>query len=137
MNPSTRFLRRYWLGLYGVTFAIFTLYAATFPGFVGNPEAVPYPWIGVLYTWVIIAALTFAFHRVLKPLAFLRSWKRLALAIAIASGLVAISIVMMITDQPGYYYVPMLFSFITFLGLIICAIALAGVGLWRYARHVP
>ena len=79
MNPSTRLLRRYWLGLYGLTFAIFTLYTATFPGFVGNPEA----------------------------------------------------------DKPGYYYVPMLFSFITFLALIICAIALAGVALWRYARHAP
>jgi len=134
MSQLARLFRSYWLGLYWLVFAVYTLYAATYPGYVRNPEAIPYPWLGVFCTWGFLAVLTYVFHIVLKPPAFLQSRKRLALAIAIASGLVAISVITMVTDQPGYYYVPMQFSFITFLALVVCAIVLAGVALWRYTR---
>lgn len=119
---------RYKLGfaLYWLFFAVLAVFAARDPGFVGQPELVPYPWLGLVFTWEILAALVAIFYFILKP-AFVRgSTSRLGAAFALSLVMIIASILTMITDMPGLYYVPHYFSLLTFLILLVISAFRAG-----------
>lgn len=115
---------RYKLGfaLYWLFFAVLAVFAARNPGFVGRPELVPYPWFDLVVTWDILAILVAIFYFILKP-AFVRgSASRLWAALALSLVMSIASILTMITDMPGLYYLPRYFSLLTFLILLVLSV---------------
>ena len=117
---------RYRVGfvLYWLLFAALAVVGGASHGLVSpwltrHPELIPYPWKGVIGTSFILAILVAAFYWILRPPAFRTARWRLALALAVAAGLVVASVLTSVTDMPGYYYVPQEFSMVTFLVLII------------------
>ena len=98
-------LKRYWLVLVWLFFGPITADAARNPGFVPNPETVPYPWEAALFTWARLGVECAVFF------AILRSGRRLPLAVALAAILFLLSMMFWVTDMPGYHYVPGQFHF--------------------------
>lgn len=130
---------RYKLGfaLYWLFFAVLAVFAARNPGFVGRPELVPYPWFDLVVTWDILAILVAIFYFILKP-AFVRgSASRLWAAFALSLVMSIASILTMITDMPGLYYLPRYFSLLTFLILLVLSVFRTGRALWRKAAGQP
>jgi len=130
---------RYKLGfaLYWLLFAVLALFAAQNPGFVGNPDLVPFPWFGLFITWAVLAVLVSIFYFILKP-AFVRgSASRLGVAFALSVAMVIGSILTMVTDMPGLYYMPHYFSLLTFLILLVISAFRVGRTLWRKVVGEP
>jgi hypothetical protein len=130
---------RYKLGfaLYWLFFAVLAVFAARNPGFVGHPELVPYPWLGLVVTWAILAVLVAIFYFILKP-AFVRgSTSRLRAAFALSLVMTIASILTMVTDMPGLYYLPHYFSLLTFLSLLVISVFRTGRALWRKVAGQP
>ena len=104
-----------WLGRYGwviywSAFAVFTLNAARYPGFVPHPETAPYPWVGALVTCALLAAQCAALNATLRPVATTRSWRRVVTASGLALLFGVLSTTMFSSDMPGYYDAPVLFA---------------------------
>jgi hypothetical protein len=118
-------VRRYGLVLYWLAFAVYTLDAARNPGLLLPGAPAPYPWRGVLATWLALAVLTGGLHAILRPRTFHRSWARLAWALAYSIVLLAASFVTFVTDLPGFFYVPGMFALITPLALLLLSATLA------------
>jgi hypothetical protein len=117
-------LRRYGLAAYWLVYAILTLDWARHPGFVPDPESVPYPWGAVFVTWGVVAVAVGILYAILRPPTFHQSWGRLGGALLFTAGLTLLAAMTFLSDMPGYYYVPHLFSFFTLLGLLLLAGAL-------------
>lgn len=100
MDRIRSFLTRYWLLLLWLGFAPITAEAARHPGFVPHPETVPYPWRAALETWGILGIESAAFYLILR----LR--RGIPIAFGIALLLLIASVLTMVTDMPGYSYVP-------------------------------
>src|SRR5262245_22568831 len=77
-------LRDYGWVAYWLAFAAFTLNAARNPGFVMNPDEVPYPWGAALGTVALLGLQTAGLNATLRPLSTNRSWRRVAGASALA-----------------------------------------------------
>ena len=127
-------VRRYALVAYWLLFALFTLYAAQHPGLVSDPEAIPYPWRGVVVTWAILAVATGILHAVLRPRSFRGQWSRLGAALLYSSLLLVFTLVTFVTDMPGYVYVPGYIALVTFVGLLLLAGGTVLVRVLRPAR---
>lgn len=104
------FVRRFGWIAYWLVLASYTLAAARNPGFVRNPDLVPYPWKAALVTCLFLGLQTAALNATLRPLRATRSWRRVATASGLALLFAALSLVTTVTDMPGYYYVPGLFA---------------------------
>ena len=104
--------RRYGWIAYWLAFASYALAAARSPGFTAHPEAAPYPWVAALLTCALLGVETAALNAVLRPLGPTRSWMWVAAASGLAVVFAALSFVTMVTDMPGYYYVPRLFALV-------------------------
>ena len=113
-------LKKYWLVLLWLAFGPITADAARNPGFVLDPDAVPYPWLAALFTWARLGVECAVFFLIL------RSGRRLPWAVALAAILFFLSIMLWVTDMPGYHYVPAQFHFVLLLllGLVWVAKAL-------------
>jgi len=124
---------RYKLGfaLYWLVFAVFSVFAARSPGYVRHPELAPFPWLGLVIVWLILAVLVTAFYFILKPASIHRSSLRLGVAFTLSLAMVIGSILTMVTDMPGLYYMPHYFSALTFLVLLIASASSAWQALWR------
>ena len=129
----TRWLRRNGLGLWWVLFATLTLHSARHPGFVRDPTAVPYPWHGVVTTWLILAIETGILYAIIRPRTFNGGGRRLAAALLYAFVLCVHSVVTMVTCLAGYHYVPWLFAVGTMLGLLVL---LAAGSILRAAKTI-
>jgi hypothetical protein len=116
--------------LYWLVFALCSVDAAREPGFVSDPAHAPYPWLGLLTTWLILALETGLLNLILRPKSFARSWMRLSAAIALYVALSAFSTRTILTDMPGLYYVPGLFHLTTLVALIILAFVVATQDNW-------
>jgi hypothetical protein len=114
VNRIKHLLKRYWPLLLWIAFAPITAEAARNPGFVPNPESVPYSWGAALLTWARLGIEAGIFTLVL------RSGRRLPLAFALAAVLFFLSMVFYVTDMPGYSYVPGRFhlALVTILGVL-------------------
>jgi hypothetical protein len=125
------FLRRYGLIIYWLCFAILTLRAAKYPGLVYHRESVPYPWIGVVTTWIILGAMTSVLYWISRTRKFRYVWQRLAVALVFALILLLFTFLTFVTDMPGYYYVPGQFALATTAGAAFLGIAYVVGALWR------
>lgn len=134
---AVKLLRRYLLVFYWLTFACYTLVAAKEPGYTYPREmrwAGPYPWGGVIFVWIVLAAFTWGIFKVLT-LTLTRPWRRLGYALLYVSLLLMICVFLFgFTDQPGWYYVPLYFSLFTFVGMVVYALAFAIAWLWKRYR---
>jgi uncharacterized membrane protein len=115
-------LRKYSFFVYWVAFAVLTLHQAQYPGLMAHPERWVYPWRAVLVVWTILAILIGAFYLILRPMTFHRSWWRLVCALAFAAVLLGLGIASVVTDMPGYYYIPAQFSIVTMALMLLLAI---------------
>jgi hypothetical protein len=79
-RPWTAWLRRYGLSAWWLVFASITIDWARSPGFVDNPQSVPYPWGGVVITWTILAVETGILYAILRPPTFVGTRGRLGAA---------------------------------------------------------
>lgn len=111
MNRLETFLGRYGLLLLWLAFAPIIAIAARNPGFVPNPEAVPYPWRAALVTWGLLGLQS----AVLFWLT--RSPRRLPVAFGLALLLLVGSLVATPTDMPRYEYVPGQYHLVLVIGL--------------------
>jgi len=93
-------LRRYGLLLVWLAFGVLTANAARNPGFVAHPETAPYPWRAALATWAILGLESAVFYLIA------RSRRRLRFAFALAALLFVGDCFTIVTDMPGYYYMP-------------------------------
>jgi hypothetical protein len=130
-------VRRYFLAAYWLLFAAFTLYLGQFPGYVQHPELEPYPWVGVLVTWIVLAAEVAILYWILRPVTFSRSWGRLGFALLYVGALFVFGAVTFVTDMPGYHYVPAYFSAATLLGLLIFGLLMGLRSFWERVHHAP
>ena len=129
--------RRYSLAVYWLAFAALTVDWGQHPGFVAHPELAPYPWNGVAVTLGVLAVEVAILYAILRPVTFHRSWGRLGFALLYAGILLVVSAFTFVTDLPGYYYAPAIFSAATMLGLILLTLVLGLSALWQRGRHVP
>ena len=129
--------RTYGLAVYGAIFAAWTLRAAQYRGFVAHPEQIPYPWLGVVGTWTVIAAATLTLYAILRPRTLHYSWGRLGLAFLVAFACLALQAIVVPTDMPGYFYVPALFALVTTGVLSVLAIGLGASRLLSNAGPRP
>jgi hypothetical protein len=113
-------LRVAFLPSWWILFAAETLRAGHHPGFVMHPEQVPYPWGAVFTVWLILGVEVAVLHAILRP-RLDQPWRRLGIAIVLVGGLAALSLFTLVTDMPGYYYVPGIFHFLTFIVLVTIA----------------
>lgn len=100
-----------------------------------HPEQWRYPWDGVFAVWGLLAILIGGLHVILRPGSFHHSWKRLLGALAYSAVLVVLGLGSVVTDMPGYYYVPAQFSVITMAGILIFAFVQVANTLWQCRRH--
>jgi len=133
MNISS-FARRYCFLAYWLMFALLTLRQARYPGLMRHPEEWRYPWDAVVVMWALLAVFVGGLHLILRPASFHRSWGRLLAAFAYSAVLLALGVDSVVTDMPGYYYVPAFFSFVTMAGLLVFAL-LQGVSALWYRRR--
>jgi hypothetical protein len=126
-------IRRNGLVAYWLLFAVYTLYAAKHPGLVSDSAAVPYPWRGVVTTWIILAVATGILYAILRPPTFRGQGARLGLALLYSLVLILLAFVTFVTDMPGYVYVPGFFALSTFAALLLLAVGTAAFRLLRPA----
>lgn len=117
--------------LYWLLFAVIAAFAARSPGYVHHPESVHYPWLGLVLMWAILAGLVAAFHLILRPVLVGSSPARLIAAVALSLAMSVASVLTMVTDMPGLFYVPQWFSLLTCLFLLTVGAARAAIGLWH------
>lgn len=129
------FARRYGLFAYWLMFALFTLRQAQYPGLMQHPEEWDYPWGAVVAVWALLAVLVAGLHLILRPASFHRSWGRLLAALAYSALLVVFGLRSVITDMPGYYYVPAQFSAVTMVGMLAFSLVQVASALWRRLRR--
>ncbi len=122
---------RYKLGfmIYWLFFAVLSVYSAKDPGYVINPELIPFPWLALVFVWVLLAILITSLYLVLKPVFLYNSVSRLLIVFAISCTLTFTCIFTMNTDMPGLYYIPQNFLLVT---LLILSISV----LYRGARFI-
>jgi hypothetical protein len=131
------FARKYGSLIYWALFMAITFYQAQFPGYIPLTERLnyPYPWSAAFEVAVLITVLVGAFHLILGPMSYRRSWGRLAGAWGCSLALCAFSLPFAVTDMPGYYYVPIQFALLTFVtmsGIVTIQLIAAT---WRRVRH--
>jgi hypothetical protein len=127
-------VRRYALVGYWLAFALFTLDAARHPGLVSDPASVPYPWRGVVTTWIILAVLTAILYAILRPRTFRWQPARLGIGLLYSCVLLFLTFLMFVTDMPGYVYVPGYFALATFGAMLLLA---GGTAVLRAFRPAP
>jgi hypothetical protein len=131
-----RLLRLALLPSWWLLFAVLTFRAGKEPGFVMHPEQTPYPWRAVVLVCLLLAVEVVGLHWIVRPDSE-RPWRRLGLATALFGALSLVSLLTLVTDMPGYYYVPGNFHILTFAGLITTVAARSVARRWRRtaARH--
>lgn len=132
-------LRRYKLAfaVYWLLFAIFAIFGAQSPGLVIQPELAPYPWRGLLVMWIFLALAVALFYAILLPPRFRDSYWRLPLALVFGLALFTGSVVTPATDLPGLDYVPLWFSFVTMVMLLVVSASTVVGALWRKFKSAP
>ncbi len=120
---------------YWAAFAVYTLDQAQLPGLVAYPEQWTYPWKAVFVVWGLIGILVCIFYLILRPKSFHWSWGRLFLALFLGVVLLGCGIASIVTDMPGYYYVPAMFSFVTMVLLVLFALTLAIARVFGSRNH--
>lgn len=128
-------LRRYCLAGYWAACAVFTLHQGQYPGWMLHPEQWRYPWGAVSVVLLLLAVLVAGLHLILRPATYHRSWGRLLWGLGYTAVLVALTFLTVVTDQPGYWYVPAQFAFVTFAGVLAFALVQVGASLWRRLGH--
>jgi hypothetical protein len=134
MNTAS-LVRRYCLLVYWLLFAGLTVCEARFPGLVLNPDKWRYPWGAVVAVWTLLAILVGGLYVILRPRTFHRSWRRLIGALAYSAVLFALGVASIVTDMPGYYYVPAQFAVVTLAGMLILVLVQGLRALWRRRTH--
>ncbi len=127
--------RRYCLLFYWLAFAVFTLYQAQYPGLMLHPEEWRYPWAAVVVVWALLAMLVGVLHVILRPTSFHHSWGRLLGALAFSAVVLVLGFFSVVTDMPGYYYVPAQFSAVTMASMLIFAVFQVISALWRRRKR--
>jgi len=74
---------------------------------------IPYPWFGVIVTSMLLGIATLVFQLILCPRAGVLRWRRVALAVLIASMLFFVSAAAVPSDVPGYFYAPILYGLVS------------------------
>ena len=129
------FARRYCLLIYWLLFAAFAVHQARYPGLMQHPEEWRYPWGAVGAVWALLAVLVGILYLILRPVTFHRSWGRLTGALAYSAVLLVLGLLSVVTDMPGYYYVPAQFSVVTMAGMLIFAAFEIVSVLWQWQRR--
>ena len=128
-------LRKYSFIAYWAAFAVYTLNQAQYPGLVAYPDQWTYPWEAVFVVWGLLAALVGVFYMILRPMSFHWSWGRLLAALVLGAVLLGCGIASIVTDMPGYYYVPAMFSLVTMVLLVLFALTLALVRIFGNRKY--
>lgn len=134
MEPAS-YARKYGLVFYWLGFAVYTLYMAQFPGLIARSTQWSYPWAAVFVVWALLAVLVGLLHLILRPRTYHHSWGRLMAALSFSTVLLILGAVSVVTDMPGYYYVPAMFSVVTMAAMLLFVIAQAAVSLRRKRSH--
>ena len=127
-------LKQFWLVLYWLAFACLAAEWAQSPGLILHSLPMPpYPWAGVVVTWVILAIEVWIFHVIFyRPAGKTRPlWTRLRNALLYAFGLCVFAFLTTVTDMPGYFYVNGYFALISFASLCIGALTFGLATLWQ------
>jgi uncharacterized integral membrane protein len=128
-------LRKYGLVAYWLAFALYTTYMAQFPGLVRDLSRWRYPWSAVIVVWFLLAVFVAILHSILRPMTYRRSWGRLAGACAYSAALFVLGVLSIVTDAPGYYYVPAVFSVVTAGVMTALVLVTVGAAVVRKFRH--
>ena len=114
--------RKYSLFVYWLLFVALTFYYAQFPGLIAEPEKWKYPWFEASIVCILLAILVSILQFILRPASYNYSWGRLFGAIVYSAIILALGAASVVTDLPGYYYVPALFSVVTMGGILLFAV---------------
>src|SRR5688572_27363146 len=98
--------RRYLYALYWLVFAVLSVSGAESPGLVLHPEAVRFPWLGLMVMWALLAFGVGALYAILGPSIWKTSWPRFGAALALSGALLVFCMLTFVTDMPGLYYIP-------------------------------
>jgi len=128
-------LRKYGLVAYWFAFALYTTYMAQFPGLMRDPSRWRYPWSAVIVVWSLLAVLVAILYLVLRRMTYRRSWGRLAGACAYSAALLILGLSSIVTDAPGFYYVPAVFSIVTAGVMTAFVLFSVGTAVVRKFRH--
>ena len=104
IQPFKAFLARYGLLLLWLMFGPILANAARSPGFVTDPDSVPYPLGAALVTWGILGIESLIIQFILRLTGGLQ------IAFSLCALLLVGGVVTTVTDMPGYYYVPTLYQ---------------------------
>jgi len=128
-------LRKYSFVAYWAAFAVYTLDQAQYPGLIAYPDQWTHPWEAVFVVWGMLGVLIGTFYMILRPMSFHWSWGRLLVALILGAVLLVCGIASVVTDMPGYYYVPAMFSLVTMVLLVLFALTLAIVRIYSSRNH--
>jgi len=130
-----KLLRKYGLVAYWLAFALYTTYMAQFPGLVRDPSRWRYPWSALIVVWSLLAVLVGILYLIIRPMTYRRSWGRLAGACAYSAALLILGLLSIVTDAPGFYYVPAVFSIVTACAMTAFVLVSLAAALVRKFRH--
>jgi hypothetical protein len=122
---------------YWFFFAVLAIYAAQHPGYVRDPARIPFPWLGLFSTWIIVAFLVYVFYLILCPPFAYRSVARHLIALSVSFLLCVISVFTLATDMPGLYYIPHQFALLTFFMVLLVCMINVGRYFWRRIKNAP
>ena len=120
---------------YWFAFAVYTTYMAQFPGLMRDPSRWRYPWSAVIVVWSLLAVLIAILYVIIRPMTYRRSWGRLAGACAYSAALLILGLLSVVTDAPGFYYVPAVFSIVTAGVMTAFVLFSLGAAVVRRFRH--
>jgi hypothetical protein len=132
-----RFSYKFAFAAYWLFFAVLSVFAAQNPGYVRHPELAPYPWLFLFAMVAFLALLVVVFYVVLLPPRFRSSYWRLPVALGLGVAMFVASVLTFVTDMPGLFYMPHLFSLITMIFLLAISASTAVGALWRKLRATP
>ena len=140
MSQFGSLAKRYWLAFYWLIFACLAAVWGQNPGLLPRSQPLPpYPWTGVVITWIILAVEICVFYKIVyRPKNEKRpQWQRLRDALFYLFGLCVFEVFIGVTDMPGYAYVNLYFAATSFAILCVIAVALGLTKLWGRLRHAP
>jgi hypothetical protein len=106
---------------YWLAFVIFAVHQGQYPGYFGDPRLWSYPYGAVAAVCVKLALLLAVLYLILPATHFPYSRRRLGFAVVYVAVLLLFSVPP--TDQPRYDHVLYKFAAVTFVGIVLLAVA--------------
>ena len=140
MSQLATFTKRYWLVFYWLAFACLAADWGQRPGLIPRSQPLPpYPWVGVVVTWAILAVEVGILYAILYRVGSEKRspWQRLRSALIYTFCLSVFEVLTGATDLPGYLYVTLYSAVVSFVILFVVTLVFGLTKLWGRFHHAP